>query len=80
MHATSDEKTILPAFLLSLFGGLLGFHRFYAGKVGTGVLMALLTFTVFGMLVYVLCNLIEMEMIVSGKFDDANGLTIKNFK
>lgn len=79
MHATSDEKTILPAFLLSLFGGLLGFHRFYAGKVGTGVLMALLTFTVFGMLVSGLWNLIDMAMIVSGKFDDANGRPIKNW-
>ena len=38
-----SEKAILPAFLLSFLGGLLGLHRFYVGKVGTGILMALLS-------------------------------------
>ena len=33
------EKKILPAFLLCLFVGCLGAHRFYAGKVGTGILL-----------------------------------------
>ncbi|MEA1995572.1 MAG: TM2 domain-containing protein [Campylobacterota bacterium] len=32
------EKRILPAFLLCFFFGVFGAHRFYVGKVGTGIL------------------------------------------
>ncbi|MCV6604820.1 MAG: TM2 domain-containing protein, partial [Porticoccaceae bacterium] len=38
MSDSATEKRILPAFLLCLFLGPLGIHRFYAGKVGTGIL------------------------------------------
>ena len=37
--AGSSDKKILPAFLLCFFLGFLGLHRFYVGKIGTGVLM-----------------------------------------
>jgi hypothetical protein len=33
-----SEKRILPAFLLCFFFGVFGVHRFYVGKVGTGLL------------------------------------------
>lgn len=32
------DKRILPAFLLCFFLRVLGVHRFYVGKVGTGLL------------------------------------------
>ncbi|NGE51597.1 NINE protein, partial [Klebsiella pneumoniae] len=32
------SRKILPAFLLCWFLGWLGLHRFYVGKVGTGIL------------------------------------------
>lgn len=79
MQSEVSEKTILPAFLLSFLGGLLGLHRFYVGKVGTGILMVLLSITLFGMAVSGLWNIIDLVMIVSGKFTDANGRLVRNW-
>ena len=79
MQSEVSQKTILPAFLLSFLGGLLGLHRFYVGKVGTGILMALLSITFFGLIVSGLWNLIDLVMIVSGKFTDANGRLVRNW-
>jgi TM2 domain-containing membrane protein YozV len=57
----------LAALLLCLFVGALGVHRFYVGKIGTGVAMI---FTLGGLGIWVLVDLI---MIVVGNFTDANG-------
>jgi len=37
-QASPPLKSILMAYLLFLVGGVLGFHKFYLGKNGTGVL------------------------------------------
>ena len=65
----SDKKGSI-AFVLCLFLGLLGIHRFYVGKMGTGVLQ-LLTFGGLG-----LWTLIDLIMIATGKFEDINGDSI----
>lgn len=57
--------------LLCLLLGFMGVHRFYAGKIGTGVLM-LLTFGGFG-----IWSFIDLIMIICGKFEDSEGLPIK---
>ena len=62
-----SEKKILPAFLLCGFLGFLGIHRFYVGKVGTGVVQ-LLTFGVFG-----IWTLIDFVLIIVGSFKDSEG-------
>ena len=36
-----SDKRILPLFLLFFFLAWLGVHRFYAGKIGTGILFIL---------------------------------------
>ena len=36
--AAESDKRILPAFILCFFLGIFGAHRFYAGKIGTGIL------------------------------------------
>jgi hypothetical protein len=68
-----SEKRILPAFLLCFTLGVFGAHRFYAGKIGTGVLQ-LLTLGGFG-----IWALIDMIFIVVGKFTDSEGEKITDW-
>jgi len=61
------DKKILPAFLLCFFFGFLGAHRFYVGKVGTGILQIV---TLGGLGIWAL---IDFIMIIIGKFSDKEG-------
>ena len=63
----ASEKRILPAFLLCFFLGVFGVHRFYAGKVGTGILQLV---TLGGLGIWAL---IDLVMIVVGAFTDGDG-------
>ena len=67
----TSDKGFVPTLLLAIFLGGLGVHRFYVGKVGTGILM-LVTFGGFG-----IWALIDIIMIVVGSFRDADGRLIK---
>lgn len=65
------EKDWLVALLLCLFLGGVGGHRFYVGKVGTGILY-LFTAGVFGIGV-----LVDLIKIITGKFTDKDGNPIQ---
>lgn len=67
-----SDKDFVATLLLCFFLGSLGVHRFYVGKVGTGILM-LLTFGGFG-----IWFIIDLIMIVTGNFKDKYGRYIKN--
>jgi TM2 domain-containing membrane protein YozV len=69
----ASDKKILPAFLLAFFIGVLGIHRFYVGKIGTGIVMIVLTVTIIGMIASGIWALIDWIMIVTGNFTDKNG-------
>lgn len=62
-----SQKRILPAALLCFFLGIFGVHRFYVGKIGTGILM-LCTLGVLG-----IWTLIDFITIVVGSFTDKDG-------
>lgn len=68
----SDRK-ILIALLLCFFLGYLGFHRFYAGKVGTGIIW-LFTGGFFGIGIAV-----DFILLVCGAFRDGDGLPIRDW-
>ena len=67
-----SEKNFVSALLLCFFLGAFGAHRFYAGKVGTGLLQ-LVTLGAFG-----IWTIIDFIMIAVGKFTDSRGLPIKS--
>jgi TM2 domain-containing membrane protein YozV len=69
--AQVSDKGFVPTILLCFFLGVMGVHRFYVGKIGTGLLM-LITFGGFG-----IWSLVDFIMIVVGSFTDADGLPIK---
>jgi TM2 domain-containing membrane protein YozV len=62
-----STKSRLATLLLCFFLGGIGVHRFYVGKVGTGVAMI---FTLGGLGIWVLVDFI---MIIVGNFKDADG-------
>ena len=67
-----SEKDWLMTLLFSLFLGTLGVHRFYVGKIGTGILQLI---TLGGCGIW---TLIDIIMIVTGKFQDKDGNVIQN--
>ena len=62
-----SDKNWLATLLLCLFLGGIGVHRFYVGKVGTGILQLI---TLGGCGIW---TLIDLIMIITGTFTDKDG-------
>lgn len=68
----SDKNWLATLLLLCLFLGGIGVHRFYVGKVGTGILQLI---TLGGCGIW---TLIDLIMIITGSFTDKDGNKITN--
>ncbi|MBF0594851.1 MAG: TM2 domain-containing protein [Candidatus Omnitrophica bacterium] len=73
MNKESSSRSRLASLLLCLFLGWLGAHRFYTGKIGTGVLMLC---TAGGLGVWVIVDLI---FIICGIFRDKQDRRVINW-
>jgi TM2 domain-containing membrane protein YozV len=62
-----SEKNSLVVFLLCVFLGYLGIHRFYVGKTGTGLLW------LFTGGLFVIGWFIDIITTLTGSFKDAEG-------
>ncbi len=62
-----NKKNKITAILLCFFLGGMGFHRFYLGKIGTGLLM-LITFGGFG--IWTLIDFIILLTISDEDFEE----------
>jgi hypothetical protein len=71
--AEPSEKSRGVALALAAILGPFGAHRFYAGKTGTGVLMAV---TIGGLGIWYLYDLI---LVASGSFRDVEGRLIRRW-
>ncbi len=69
-YGISDKDQIV-ALLLCIFVGGLGIHRFYVGKIGTGILY-LFTGGLFG-----IGWLVDLILIACGSFKDGMGRLVK---
>jgi TM2 domain-containing membrane protein YozV len=69
----ASPRSRLAAALLAFFLGALGIHRFYVGKIGTGVLMI---FTLGGLGLWVL---IDFIIILVGSFKDKEERVLSNW-
>ena len=68
-----SDKRILPTFLLCLLFGIFGAHRFFVGKIGTGLLQLL---TLGGLGIWAMIDLI---IIITGSFTDKEGKKISEW-
>ncbi len=83
-----SDKNKMTVALLAFFLGTIGIHRFYTGKTGTGIVLAVLSVvgwitSIFGF-GFILISaaglwvLIDFIMILTGKFTDKYGRPIIN--
>lgn len=72
-HAYESQYNRLVALLLCIFVGVLGIHRFYVGKTGTGLIW-LFTGGCFGIGV-----LVDLITICTGSFTDQYGMYLTNW-
>jgi len=67
-----STKSRTAAAILCFFLGVLGVHRFYVGKVGTGVIW-LFTIGMFG-----IGAIVDFILIVRGSFKDQSGYVLED--
>jgi len=62
-RVTNEKPSVGVAYILLIFIGLLGAHRFYLGRTGSAIVMLILSLTVIGLLVTAIWNLVDLFLI-----------------
>lgn len=70
-------KRFWPAFLLCLFFGILGLHRFYTGYAKDGFFFLLCGLSGVGTIISGPWALFDLVMILSRRYTTPNGLPLK---
>tara|TARA_B100001123_G_C15251123_1_gene1002820 strand:+ start:1450 stop:1674 length:225 start_codon:yes stop_codon:yes gene_type:complete len=70
-QTSNSGKSFVSVLILCIVLGWLGVHRFYVGKIGTGIIMLL---TLGGLGIW---TLIDIIVIATQNFKDSDGMTIK---
>lgn len=73
MHTPISTKSRTTTFILVFLVGVFGIHRFYVGKIGTGLIW-LFTFGCFG-----LGAVIDFWLVLLGGFKDKEGNIISRW-
>jgi TM2 domain-containing membrane protein YozV len=60
---SNEKPSAGVAYLLAIFLGVLGAHRFYLGRTGSGVAMLLISLTFFGLLITYIWVLVDLFLI-----------------
>ena len=66
-----SKKNKITALILCVLFGLFGVHRFYVGKVGTGLLY------LFTGGLFLIGYIVDIILIITGKFTDKFGLELR---
>lgn len=69
----TSDKSRKVALILCIFLGGLGIHRFYVGKIGTGIIW-MLSLGLFG-----IGWIIDLIMILTGSFRDNTGAPLRKW-
>ena len=62
-RVANDKPSMGTAYLLGIFLGLLGAHRFYLGRTGSGIVMVVLSCTLIGLLITIPWHVIDWFLI-----------------
>jgi TM2 domain-containing membrane protein YozV len=62
-RVANDKPSMATAYVLGVFLGLFGAHRFYLDRKGSGIAMLLLSITVLGLLITIPWHIIDWFLI-----------------
>lgn len=74
---TNEKPSIAVAYILLIFLGVLGAHRFYLGRTGSGIAMLLISLTIIGLIATAIWAFIDLFLIPSMVRETVEGLRQK---
>jgi TM2 domain-containing membrane protein YozV/ribosomal protein L40E len=76
----NGNKSIVVYLVLCWFFGIVGAHRYYAGKTGSAIAMTILTITIFGIVITTVWTLVDLIVGFCNLETPKNIFEIKNNK